>query len=60
MNIKKDSYSFSEVLSFLNTLFNSLAMLHIMTIAMEAIMDQTIDIISSVMLGRNVKMDNTL
>ncbi len=60
MNTKKDSYSFLEVLSFLNNLFHSLAILHIMTIAMEAIMDQTIDIISSVMLGKNVRMDNTL
>lgn len=60
MNIKKDSYSFSEVLSFLNNVFHSLAILHIMTIVMEAITDQTIDAISSAMLGRNVRMDTTL
>jgi len=60
MNIKKDSYSFSEELSFLNNLFHSLTILHIITIAMEAIIDQAIDANSSAMLGRNVRMDNTL
>ena len=60
MNVKKDSYSFSEVLSFLNNLFHSLAILHIMTIAMEAITDQAIDAISSAMLGRKVRMDTIL
>lgn len=60
MNIKKDSYFFSEELSFLNNLFQILAILHIITIVMEAIIDQAIDAISSAMLGRNARMDNTL
>ena len=59
MNIKRTVTLF-RVTVLLNNLFHSLAILHIMTIAMEAIMDQTIDIISSVMLGRNVRMDTTL
>ena len=59
MNIKRTVTLFRRTV-LLNNLFHSLAMLHIITIAMEAIMDQTIDIISSVMLGRNVRMDTTL
>lgn len=57
---KRQSLHFSEELSFLLNLPQILAILQMIRIVIEAIIDQTMDAISSAMFGRNVRTEIAL
>lgn len=56
ITIKKDSYFCLEELSFLNNVFQSLAILQMIMIRMDATIDHTMDITSRAMSGKNVRI----
>lgn len=58
--MKKDSYFLSEELSFEKNLFQSFAILQMMIIPIEAIIDQTTEATSRAMFGIKEMIENTL